>query len=375
MKIDLNELSEEQKQNFMQAVDSFESKSETSSIRPPVLYIELTQNCISRCDFCKPNWKNDPSFNMKDELFEILLQDYVRYATLVDLRGWGESLMLSDFSKKLARVKELGPKVRIATTLGCGSKQTLQSLVDNDVYVSVSFDAVDKGLYESIRKGIKYNVVMKNLDYISSRLMEKGTIGDNLRLSATLHRDNINQAEGILELASEYHISQVRIVPVQSFPTNPILLKYYQQETSEVLDKLAHRAKKKGINLQLGFAPFEEFYVKSKVFDPCCHPWMYALINYDGNIRPCEHMLGNSDMNLSVGNIRNTGPEWWNNQDMRKLRRAHSILDLEAIPKKCHKCYSLGRYSDHEQDLYEPFKRWEFTEDDILSITRNKNKK
>jgi radical SAM protein with 4Fe4S-binding SPASM domain len=371
MRLDFNQLNDSQKENFNLALNAYKNGLEISSPKPPILYVELTQNCISRCNFCKPKWENNPSFDMSDKLFDLILSEYITFASMVDLRGWGESLMLPDFSKKLTQVRKLGPKIRIATTLGCGSKDTLDSLIDNDVYISVSLDAIDKQLYESIRQGISFDVMMRNLDYITNNLGKKGTLDENLRLSMTLHRDNIQEAEKMVNFADSKGISHLRIVPVQSYPNNPLLLKYLKSETIKTLRKVANLANEKGISLQLGFAPFEEFILSGKTYDPCCHPWMYAFIGYDGDIRPCEHMLGNSDMNLSVGNISST-PDWWNGLEMREFRLSHIKDRLNQTPGKCQKCYTLGRYADHEPDIYSGFEKWNFDANQIIGVCNTK---
>jgi radical SAM protein with 4Fe4S-binding SPASM domain len=185
--------------------------------------------------------------------------------------------------------------------------------------------------------------------------------------------DNIAHMEGIVDLAYNLGISQVRVVPVQSFPTNPILLKYFKSETNEALETISKKAVDYNIQLQLGFAPFKEFIVEGKTYNPCCHPWLYALFNYEGNIRPCEHMLGNSDMNISIGNIKEISYEWWNGDEMKSFRNAHKAIDLDGMPKKCNKCYTMGRYADHEQDIYQNFQRWNFNEKDILRVV-NENR-
>ncbi|MFW6008195.1 MAG: radical SAM protein [archaeon] len=369
MKINLEKLSLDQKNNFNQAIKAYEEKNTISSEHPPVLYVELTQNCISKCDFCKPNWNNNPKFNMSEELFQEILNNYIKYASLVDLRGWGESLILPNFKSRIEQVSELGANIRMATTLGCGSKDTLNSLIDNDVFLSISLDAIDKKLYESIRPGINFDTVIKNIKYVTKKLEKKGTLENNIRLSMTMHRDNLYEAEKILDLAKDVGITQLRIVPVQSYPTNPILLKNFKELTINTLNNLSDNADKKKINLQLGFSPFEEFIVKDKTYNPCCHPWMYTFINYTGDILPCEHMLGNSDINISIGNISKT-KNWWNGHLMKEFRKKHTIKILEELPGKCKKCYTLGRYADHEQDIYKKFEKWNFNSNDIKKITK-----
>ncbi len=102
MRINIDALNQQQISNFKSAISAYNNKSLTSSTSPPVLYIELTQNCVARCEFCRDStFVNNNSFNISDETFNILLRDYIPYAVMVDLRAKGESLILPNFSVTL----------------------------------------------------------------------------------------------------------------------------------------------------------------------------------------------------------------------------------------------------------------------------------
>lgn len=373
MGIKLKNLNKKQEDNLKENIKAYHEGSKVAAASPSVLYIELTQNCISRCEFCKPQWENNPKFDMNEEYFNILLKDYIPYSVLVDLRAWGESLMLPDFDVYLSKVAQFGPSIRLATTLGCGTKKVLNSLIDFDVFLSISIDAAEKKIYESIRRGVNFNTVLKNLDYIVKKRKEKMSRVEDIRFSVCLQKNNLDQMKKIEELALKYEIPEIRIVPLQSYPEDKKLLKYNEEKTVEVLKELVESSKYTGIKYQLGFCPFDALKIDEKIFDPCCHPWLYALITYNGDFYPCEHMLGNNSMNLKIGNIKDNKESLWNGDIMQKLRLAHSSMNYDILPKKCHKCYLLGRYADHEQDIYSEFNKWLVDERDIeMSLEKYK---
>ena len=173
MKIDFSVLSKKQKENFKDAIEAYKKKELISSSHPAVLAIELTQNCISRCSFCKDkNHKNDLKYNISNEVFDVLMKEYVPYAILIDLKGWGESLMLDNFPDYLTQLVSFGAKTCITTTLGNVPRKNIQALIDKDVYVAVSLDAADKDAYEGIRD-IDYDVVLSNLDFLTKGIFRK----------------------------------------------------------------------------------------------------------------------------------------------------------------------------------------------------------
>ena len=360
MQLDLFKMTKLQQENLKAAIHAYEKQSPISSPSPPVLYIELTKNCIGRCAFCHgPQWMNKPEFTMRDDIFNIILRDYAPYAALVDLRGWGESLMLPRFPEYVEKIAQFHPQIRLTTTLGCGSEKALQSLIDHDVFVSVSFDAADKALYESIRQGISYETVIKNIEFVTRGILKKyGSLEGRFRLGVVpLQFLNLAQLEKILELASKYQIPEVRICPLTSDHRNPNLLEHHMQETIQALLRAIDQAGKKGIRLQFGYTPFKELTLPDKKFDRCCHPWLYTFINYAGDIGFCDHILLVTK-NKAMGHIMQEKASIWNGEKYQRIRTIHCAKVRSDLPLQCQGCYLKGRYAEHEHELAVIFKRW-----------------
>lgn len=360
MLIDMTKMSDKQKNNFSSAVEAYESSNLVSSQYPPVLFIELTRNCIAKCGFCHGRfWKNKNRYNMNDSVFDELLRRYIPYALLVDLRGWGESLMLEKFPDYLNRIAQFKPKLRITTTLGCGNKKSLQSLIDHDVFISVSFDAANKALYEKIRKGIKYDTVLSNIKFLTDCLLKKyGSLKGRFRLGVVpFQYCNLSELSAILDFAASYQIQEVRLSPLISYFWDTNLLKHHKNETIETLLQAIDKASKLRISLQLAVSPFEELRIPGRAFDRCCHPWMYALVSYSGTVGFCDHLIPQRRFNF-MANIMTDKESFWNNKKFRHLREAHLLKNKKALQFQCQYCYRLGRYADHEHDLYQKFSKW-----------------
>jgi len=374
MKIDFEKFNSMQNANFKDAMEAYKNKTAASSDRPPVLYVELTRNCIARCAFCRGSkWVNDLSYNMKRETFELLLRDYIPYAILVDLRAQGESLMLENFDEYVKKVDAVGPKIRLTTTLGCGSRKALQSLIDHDVFVSVSFDAADKKAYEKIRPGVNYDTVISNLEFIVNGMKKKyGTVKDKVRLGISpLQKENLCYAEGILKLAEHYGISDVLILPLSSGSDSIDALNNNKYSTVKTMEKCIDRSKRSGISLTMCSSLFDDFKIESKSIDLCCHPWLYAQINYKGDISFCDHLVGDSHPDCILGNINDDKDKGWNGKKSQENRKAHASGCMNAIYKYCRACYEGGRYSDHEHELSNLFSKWHVNEKGIKLIIDN----
>lgn len=371
MKINFDELSPVQQKNLDCALDAYKHKVRVSASSPVVLYIELTQNCLGACVYCKGHVMNDPKYNMTDQTFEILMKEYVPFAAMVDLRGWGESLLLPNLDYYIHRIAGAGCKIRITTTLAAGTEKIFQSLVDNDVYVSVSFDFAEKRPYERTRRGLDFDVVMRNLLFLSELMRKNGSLNRNLRLGVVPFQEkNLDQLAKIIKMADALGIKEVRVSPLMAAWTHPGLLKYHKTRTMDVLRQAVVLARDAGIELQLGYAPFKELYIKEKVFDCCCHPWLYGGVTYKGDFLYCDHLLSPRGHRYALGTIYQNKDAVWNGRLSQVLRRAHAHCDGHHLPDKCSACYKDGRYADHEHSIDSQFIKWNVTGRDVDACLR-----
>jgi MoaA/NifB/PqqE/SkfB family radical SAM enzyme len=365
MIVDRSILSDIQLSNLNEGLQAYNNLSMVSSAYPAVLFLELTRNCISRCLYCRKSWKNDPKFDMSSEIFDIVLNKFAPYASLIDLRSYGESLMLGDFKKRLEALASVCPNLRITTTLGCGDEETLQALVDHDVFVSVSFDAADKELYEHYRRGIDYDVVMRNMQFLCKQMLKKyGNLHGRIRLGiAPLYRDNLSYVDGVLDLANRLQIPEIRILQLSSKWYDLNTLFYHKRKLLYVLQKAIKKADKYGIELQFGSPLVSSLKIPEKTCPLCIKPWLYSIIMFNGTMRYCDWQVALKITADEFGNIRDGADSVWNGDVARRVRKSH--ISSNKRSSICDNCYRIGRYSDHEHDLDCSFRKWLVTGNDI----------
>ncbi len=150
----------------------YELRLSTLKSRPRAVFAELTQNCNLRCFMCKPAGSLRqgyyPELDMPYPLFEQIAEALFPTAELVDLRGQGESTILRDFWRYFDRTISYGVRVRLVTNLTMTDPSVLEKLVANDALLAISMDAPNRELYEEIRKGSRYDVVIANLELLQS---------------------------------------------------------------------------------------------------------------------------------------------------------------------------------------------------------------
>jgi MoaA/NifB/PqqE/SkfB family radical SAM enzyme len=360
-----NLLSDAQRGNLQAALDAYHAGAVVAAPRPVGVFVELTRNCISRCRYCRKHWTNDPSFDMRRDTFRRVLDQCASHASFVDLRSYGESLMLRDFPWYLEQTARVCPNLRITTTLGCGGKDVLDALVEHDVFVSVSFDAADEALYERYRRGIHYEVVLRNLAYVSRAMLDKhGSLRGRMRIGiAPLYGDNLDHVEGVLELAHRLEIPEVRIVPLTSAWYDRNLLVYHKRKTLDTLSRAIDKADRCGIELQLASPVLAGLKLPGKVCERCCKPWLYAVVMFDGTLRFCDWQIELDSSPDDLGNVHHGIEPAWNSPTAVRIRRSH--LERRGCSRLCRGCYRIGRYSDHEHDLDPSLRRWLVTGGDV----------
>jgi MoaA/NifB/PqqE/SkfB family radical SAM enzyme len=367
MLIDRSLLSGAQRENLQAALQAYHEGKSASAPRPVALFVELTRNCISRCRYCRRKWTNDPAFDMSRDVFRHVIEDCAPYASFIDVRSYGESLMLPDFPWYLERLARVCPNLRITTTLGCGSQESLDALVEHDVFVSVSFDAANKELYERYRRGAQYDVVIRNLERVACAMRSKhGSLRGRMRLGiAPLYADNLDHVDGVLDLAHRLGIPEVRIVPLTSAWYDLNLLAYHKRRVLQTLAGAIRKAEACGIELQLASPVLSALRLDDRVCARCFKPWFYAVIMFDGTIRVCDWQIELEHSADDLGNVRAGVEAAWNGEVATRIRRSH--LGVGRRSAICRGCYRVGRYSDHEHDLAPSFRRWLVTGSDVKS--------
>ena len=138
------------------------------SARPRVLFVELSRFCNLACPMCRVPGQITKSQTMSEELFARVAEDLFPTAELVDLRGWGESLIVLDFPSRVRTARSYGCEVRVVTNLSFHRREALDALIDARAYVGVSVDAASPELLRRLRGGANLARIRANLAYLGT---------------------------------------------------------------------------------------------------------------------------------------------------------------------------------------------------------------
>jgi MoaA/NifB/PqqE/SkfB family radical SAM enzyme len=329
----------------------FEAGAKELRSYPRALFVELTENCNFRCLMCRSADRYEPSRNMTFELYERIAAELFPYAELVDLRGWGESTILPQFTRYAAIASSYKCQLRLVTNLSVPNPELLRSLVDLDFLVAVSFDASTPETFERLRAGANFGRTVANLRFLVEYARARGKPADNVHLNVIVQRDNLDEIVGIVELASDIGIRNVSLGPIKTAAADPNRLDHHPERVREMLAQLHARARELGVTVQLTSSLGEALALEKGIAKRCIHPWMYAYINYRGQVGFCDHLIGPRRTKYLYGDLMDQSfQEIWNNDRFQSLRARHNGWE-EGLGREfddsCNWCYR-NRYIDFE---------------------------
>lgn len=319
---------------------------------PPVLFVELTQNCNLHCRMCRSASGYQTGLNMADALFDRLKRDLFPYASIVDLRGWGESTVLRNLADRITQTALAGPRIRLVTNALAitGSLWALLMGTGSSVIVSVNAATPDtmrllgRGSFEKLTRSLDAGVRERD------RAAGTGTI----RFNAVVSSLNLNEIPDIVRMAAKYGVDRVTMFPVVASRNSPLHLDHRIAEVVAYLTEAAEAARNLKVELRLGASLHEEVVVTEGLPNRCSHPWEYCYIDYAGNVGYCDHLIGYAG--LMLGNLGNGSfDSIWNGAQFQELRRLHAKArrgDPGALADAyahCGWCYKR-RYVDFEDD-------------------------
>lgn len=341
----------DRKDNLRINLEEFRKGTTQLQSLPPVLFVELTQNCNLHCRMCRSAGNFQPSLNMDNSIFELLLRDLFPYATLVDLRGWGESTLLRDFKERVIQTALAGPQLRLVTNALAIDTKLWEVLMGAGAMVVISVDASTADTMSALGRG-SFDKLIRSLEAGACARNTSKRAG-SITFNTVVTSLNLSELPDIVRLASHYGIGRVTLFPVVASRSNPLHLDHRKTEIPKYLGYAEDVARELGVELRVGASLHEELVVMEGLPTRCSHPWEYCYIDYAGNIGYCDHLIGNPS--LTLGSLT-TAPfeQIWNSSAFQKLRASHARVrqhpeEVVSMYPHCGWCYER-RYVDFEDE-------------------------
>ena len=166
----------------------------------PFFDVELSSNCNVHCLMCpRRELKRTSSLMEKGLMYR--LADWFPSQAKVMLAGLGEPILHPKIFEFLFALKKRGIETGITTNGLLLSPEVVSKLIESHVdLIQISFHATSKEQYNKIVKGGSFNKLMNNLSYLSEKVIHC----DQVKLTATVQKDNENDIERIKHIADSF---------------------------------------------------------------------------------------------------------------------------------------------------------------------------
>ena len=343
-----NQLREENRLLNLSELD--DQKTSLKSL-PRAVFVELTQNCNLNCPYCKNRKiiKYNKKFDMETGIFEEIANQLFPTAELVDLRGWGESTILKNFTRYVDIAYDYGVQIRLVTNAMNTNPEIWDRLMAYQSMIAVSCDSADPDKFSAIRGGGNLNRLIETVKAIVKFRDLYRVPKDRVYFTSVISKNNIDDLPELLQFAHSLSLNKVILFPIVVPRSHQLHLSKCLKRAREGLIEAYKTAELLDMELQLGAAPDQSLCLSKDLKKRCMNPWVYTLIDYKGRVGYCDHLIGIRKSML--GNLnKKKFITIWNNKKFQKLRKSHIQKRLPFCFRWCRACYST-RYVDIEHYL------------------------
>ncbi|MHB9154094.1 MAG: radical SAM protein [Endomicrobiales bacterium] len=306
--------------------------------KPRSFTVTLTNRCNLDCIMCEAK-------NIEWDMPERILDEIVGYFPYLEHVMWqgGEVFLLDRFTDLLREAKKFPQMKQVITSNGMAlSAEVARELVEQpDLTLTLSIDAVEKGLFERIRKGASFERLLETVTMLN-RLRKASRSPLKLNINVTVMKSNYRCLMDIIEFAGLHRFDYVFFTSVTGNEQNDenIFLSQDREALaylSGTIGAVEQKAREYGITLhnwlpvrpaplQAQAAPREVERGPEKQAPPAPHdegllcyaPWQRVYIDWKGNFFPDCMCLPE----ITAGNVKDAGlAELWNGEGMQEYRR------------------------------------------------------
>lgn len=268
---------------------------------PPTVYVELTNECNLNCVMCDRGALSRKKLKMDIELFKRIIDNAAEIGVPeVKLNRFGEPLLqplLIDMIK-YAKDKDI-LRVYFTTNATLLTEEMARKIIASGLdSITFSVDGGTAETYENIRRGARYNKVVKNIETFARIRQELGQKKPEIVLNTILMKDTEDEMSLVFKKWSPI-VNKINVIPVG---------KYGNVDDRSGIDRGALKPEKR----------------------VCHHPFDRLLVFWDGSVTVC---CADINGDLRVGNILDERLEQlWRNDKFEHIRKMLTEKQYKTIP-------------------------------------------
>lgn len=297
---------------------------------PIFLQLEPTSRCNLKCKMCEHSFKRFHKQDLSFEQFKHIINQ-LPFLKSLTLQGLGEPLLNLELFKMIKEAKQRDIRVGLTTNATLLNKENARRIVDSGLdWLYISLDSVDKKIYEEIRRGANYEIVLNN---IKNFIEFKGDRLPETDFWTLIMKENLAGISKVIELADKLKIKKIILQNIHNWGHEDFskdVNKFKcdsEKELLKLVDEISTAVNTVKVELNSN--------IKENNKKKCDWPWRSLYITCDGYVTPCCMQGADSDI-INFGNVfKKPINEILNNEKYQEFRNK---LKNKPIPRICIGC-------------------------------------
>ena len=126
------------------------------------------------------------------------MKDAIMLSHTISLNGMGEPFISPLVSNQIDFYSKYGNKIVTNTNLSVLNDRLLEQINSNFEWLEISCDGATQDTYEAIRKNLKFDVIVKNLNILKEKCPKV-----RKHIATVIMRQNVQEMPQMVELASQ----------------------------------------------------------------------------------------------------------------------------------------------------------------------------
>jgi MoaA/NifB/PqqE/SkfB family radical SAM enzyme len=262
--------------------------------RTPVIQIEVTSRCQTRCVFCPRHWLKDRWVHgdLAWELYRDSIAPELGRFELVYLQGWGEPTLHPHLWDMLHLARQAGCRTGF-TTNGARltpdySARLLEAGVD---ILSISLAGASAATHQALRVGSRFDRLIANIESLARLKTQAGSQTPWLELHFLMTHANIHELPAFVELAARLGANEAVATNLTYTPGPELdgLRVFGCGETDPACRQWLGQAQEAARRSSISFRPYP-LAMGDSVLECDARPLVVPFVNHLGYVTPCVYL-------------------------------------------------------------------------------------
>lgn len=307
-------------------IDEFSNDNTFLDSKPCGMVVLLTTRCNISCIMCGW-WKENPYTELPYEAIEKIFS-ILPTLEMVNWQG-GEPFVVPYFKDLYKKVAEEHPHIQqsISTNGLLIDGEWAKILANSFLEITFSIDGIDKKTYEYIRRGAKYEDLIKAIKRLNREIKNTEYVRVVKTLFVVIMKCNYKDIVRFIEFAKKYEFEKVQFAQKFGDPPEEEICDPPDEKAIAYIKGIIPQTEILAKEYNLEFThPFGYLYTKKEIArsypgkkanktKKCNLPWYKLTLLPNGDVKPdcvCEVIAGNI--------LKQDILEVWNGPVMRKYR-------------------------------------------------------